>query len=1728
MVLAATSVPVVTASLASAAEAADGGGVSGEIALGGGAAAEVDERKGTLRSSFPLVSLGGRAGLDASLTMTYDQSLASAGVDLHGLGAGWSVGIPSVRTEGGTVVYPASGGAFETDTASGTGLKRYPLKDLTFTVKKGTLPERAGVDPADRVYEYTLAYDDGRTDYFSGAGDLIARADRFGNETVFLWEKNRAGESLHRPVAVIGTYGQRADLTPTAKGMTVVSPRRSDGTRPEMRLKVDGGRLASVTDPAGQITAFAYTPAPDGAAPGSGELLSKVTTPVGAVTEVSYQAPRGAVAVDTVKTVDKDGKEIAAQRTFRLGVDGERDYTGYPNHHQNGPDGLFDSGDTAYTYTTELSDGVSLVRSTYNNLHLLKKRETFLLADGGKRVALRSQAMDYTGEKDGRAPDPADLPANYAKPARAQITYTGADGKTRTTAETAVFDDHGRQTERTDVTGAKTVMEYGAFGQLVKSVTTGADGTVAVTENTLTPDGRTVAATKDLTGGKGETPKARTVTRFETDGHGELAQKTVVWAEGARPDGDEGPEKGTETYQRTVDAKAGTKTLKVTTPAGTISQVTDLATGQTVAERDLAGRTTLREFDAAGRMVKETAPGGLVTTAVHTPAVTTVTGPDGHITVQKRDMLGRVVEEADNVADDGTKTDRPDARILKKTAYSDNGRTATVTDGPGRVTVVTNDLQGRPVKTVAPNGMTELTAYDDAAHTKTTATLPAGESDLAKARVTSVEKYDDADRQIAASVTYADRTPVPASSRAFDGLGRLKETLSGDVATTPSYGAGGIPESATLTPRSKDFPGPETTAKTRADLTGVPVVKTLDQGAGDRAGTTVKRDAAGRVVEEKDADSKITSTVYNERGEVAKTTGPDGAVTTHTYDDATGRVTETATVSKDGKQSEKRAYSYDQATGRVTGVYDPADKPGTLISYRYSFTGGVTEVAYPDGKKTGQGFDRHGRLTSATDITGATTHYTYNKDGTLKQAVQKTPDGKTTLAEVAYTYDGLGRVVRVERGNKSVTVYGFNDAGQITSDKTTRADGSVITEAAYGYDSHGNLTNRTDTRPETSQDTPATSQGEGADGGRGGKNSGGAAGAEAGGASGGLGREGHSAVKNATTSTAYRYDAYNRLTHSTLKDADGKPLVETVYTLNTSGDVVKTEATRYEGGQTKKTVTEYTMDAGGLLTTVTTDEDEKTQTWDDAGNLLTSHNGTVWTYNTRNQPRTATTPDGTVTAYTYWADGTRKDTTTTSPDGATTRTGFYYTPGGTITNDTHTAAEGSSDGGDPVTASYLSAATREARTLTAGTDSKSSGTAAGAGYLLHDRHGSTTALATTDQSAAVTAAWNYDDYGQHTTTTGTPLPTGAATGTRSSTAAATAAGAAAVNPFTYSGEHTDTRLGTQYLKNRTYDTAQGRFTTRDTAPLHNRYQYADANPVTNTDPTGRTAVLDKIVSGVMIGVTILAAIVTVAITAVTAGWGAALGTALAGAVLDTASAAVETAALATGSNQWDSPLSIAAYTLGAVGSVTGALAPAVGAGIGKTVKRVKGSEIISDTHTNSKTSARNGGSERPTVDPVSAIPERGAEKTGSAATISKSDRPKSNTSTSETIGQQPPPQQTKEITGNVYIGLGGKIERMNVELDFGPGLYASFTDGPAGVGPKTYRPKSLPENLMGHFQIDGDGAIWHVREGERSALSIPISGVTDQARKMGYRAISVGHEGDMMFVALFDDVLIPS
>ncbi|MGW2207416.1 RHS repeat domain-containing protein [Streptomyces sp. NPDC001774] len=1002
-------------------------------------------------------------------------------------------------------------------------------------------------------------------------------------------------------------------------------------------------------------------------------------------------------------------------------------------------------------------------------------------------------------------------------------------------------------------------------------------------------------------GKKGQELTARTVTTSEHDGHGEVTSTATAWAEGARPEGDAGPEQVTETRTVEVDTGKHTRTDTVTTPAGTATEVTDLATGQVIATTDTAGRTAKTEYDAAGRPVKQTAPDGLVTTTAYTPTSTTVAGPDGHVTVETTDLLGRVVKQTDNIRD-GKITDDPAARVLQSVEYSRDGLSATVTDGAGRTTTTTNDVLGRPVKTVAPNGMTQLTAYSDAAtaqtSTKTTAVLPAGESDPGKAVAVTTETFDSAERPVASASSFADKTPTTPTSQVFDGLGRVKESMSGDVTTTPSYdGPGGTQRMATLTPQNPGaFPGTKVTAGTRDDLTGAPTVKTLTPGQGaegGRSGITVVRDGAGRIVAETDQNGQKTTYTYTPGGQVRESVSPSGVKTAFTYEEKTGRVTEVAVTSADGKSTEKTGYTYAPRTGRVTGVFDPDDKAGTLISYSYDADGNVTKVAYPDGKTVRQAFGNHGQRTSLTDITGAKTVYTYNGDGTLKEAVQRegvTEDGPVK-ASIAYTYDGLGRITEAVRGSEGggkgvTTAYAYTGASQIRTEKTSRPDGTVITKADYTYDSHGNLTHRTDTRPGIT-----TEDGDGG--------SGGAVGPM---------------VK---TSTGYRYDAYNRLLGSETKDEAGTLLSSAAYTINVSGDVTRTDTAGPDG---KKTTTSHTIDPAGRLTAVTTGSKTTAQTWDSEGNLLTDHQGSVYTYNTRNQPVTVTTKGGTTTRYTYWADGTRA-TTTDGDDGGTTR--FHYTPDGDIANDTYTTSDGGAGASQSITASYLLGATREARTLTG--EDAAGAAATGGGYLLHDRHGSTTALTTAD--GTVNAAWHYTDYGQAAGHTGTAVAS-----------SATGRGPGA-NPFTYAGEYTNPETGTQYLKTRTYDPATKRFTTRDPASLHNRYQAFDTNPIMRVDPAGHAAIEDWVAFGITAAFTLAAIIATILAPPA----GPAIVIAIAGYFAETAGLALQTVALADASAKFLSPkardgIFWAGFGAGIAGALTGigaAAATRFGAGIAR-------------------------------------------------------------------------------------------------------------------------------------------------------------------------------------------------
>ncbi|MER7960099.1 RHS repeat-associated core domain-containing protein [Streptomyces sp. NPDC096030] len=1532
VVMAVTAVPVITAATAAAASvaAAAQAGLSGTVAIGGGASGGIHEQSGAFTAALPLMALPGRGSTGLELALAYSQAAAAAGADRHGLGAGIGLGKAFIDPgDGGTLHTASGGGSYPLRPGStGTGLQRYLLKDLALRDAPGTLPEREGLEDLPRDYRWVLTYDDGRKNFFSPGGDLIAEQDVFGHQTAYVWEVR---DGQHRLEKAVDAFGQAVAFDYSREDqVTVTSPVRSDGKQPQVVLHLDAGRLTEVTYPEDQTVRLAWDHTPEGQ---PGRLLTRVEAPTGAVTRIGYDSPHGFPIASSLKVTDREGKNLTAERTFRLGTEGEHgghDFTGRGQYES--ADALFDSADEDYRYVTELSDGQSAVRSVYNSLHLLKER-TATLNVQGEQKPVRTQELQYEGEReDGQTPPPASgLPANYGKPVRAAVTvHDPATGKSRSATETARFDEHGRETERTDVTGAVTATVYdrtaleavleggdpgggelaAGYGLPVRVTVTGADGTQRVTENTLTADRRSIAGTTEsVKNGGEEKPSARIVTAFRVDGQGELTGRTVTWAGGAEPGGVQGPDEVSESYETAVDTGARIRTDTVKGAAGTSSQVTDLVTGQVIRTTDASGRTAETGYDLAGRPVTQKVPGGpqgegLVTTTSYTPLTTTFTSPgqDGkqHVTVEERDLLGRVVRQTDNVRE-GELTGDAAARTLQAVAFEDEGRTAKVTDQAGRVTVTTSDSLGRPVRTTAPSGMTQLRVYADAAtgdtSSVTTLTLPAGETDPARAVVTGTDTSDNSERPVASSVSFADGTVQPGTSQAYDGLGRAAGAVSQDVAVTPAYGPAGAPDTTVLTPQNTDaFPGGKVTATSPRDLTGAPVVKTLTPGqeGEGRSGTTLIRDAAGRTLEERRPDGTKTAFAYTPGGQVKETVSPSGIRTAYQHDETTGQVLQATVTAQDGKASEETGYTYDPHTGALTAVFDPDDRAGTLISYTYDADGHVTEVAYPDGKTVRQDYGDSGLLEKTTDTAGMATFYTYNPDGTLSRAVQHERDdtGSPVKASVAYTYDGLGRITRTDRGNGAVTETEFTGAHQIKREKTT-LDGKTVTEASYTYDSHSNLTQRTDTRPA----------------------------AGAGGTPGGP----------VTTTTRYTYDAYNRLTGSEITGADGKPLTTTRYELNVSGDVTRTETTPHTGDQAGQTeITDNGIDASGRLTARTTTSGGKKaghkQVFDTDGRLTAAHDGTVWSYDLHGRPAAHTAPDGSTTAYTYWADGTRATVTETpagadgeGADSSGQRTArFYYSPGGTLLNDTHTtASSGAADaadgagGQDATTASYLLAGARHARTLSGPGAEQAAAT--GAGYLIADRHGNTTALTT--GSGKVSQAWQYTDYGQAAGYGGTPSP-GALAGGQSAVPAG-----AARQPFTFAGEYTGPH-GTQYLKTRLYDTVTGRFTTPDPAPQHNRYQGMGANPVTSIDPDGTTEIPDW--GGYLImGVTMAAALITTLYTLYTAGFTAPFAVALIGAALDFASAALDTAAMATGRTRIDDPLNIAAITVGAAGILTG-------------------------------------------------------------------------------------------------------------------------------------------------------------------------------------------------------------
>ena len=247
---------------------------------------------------------------------------------------------------------------------------------------------------------------------------------------------------------------------------------------------------------------------------------------------------------------------------------------------------------------------------------------------------------------------------------------------------------------------------------------------------------------------------------------------------------------------------------------------------------------------------------------------------------------------------------------------------------------------------------------------------------------------------------------------------------------------------------------------------------------------------------------------------------------------------------------------------------------------------------------------------------------------------------------------------------------------------------------------------------------------------------------------------------------------------------------------NVSNRILKTE----NGAET-----EYVYNALNQLVS----DSETTYEYDLHGNLIRvigSAQSALYEYNSENKLVRATVQNGvlvTEESYTYDYQGNRTSKTTHRSDGVTEYV-KYLNDNSSLTN---VLAEIDENG----TAKCV---------YTIGADLVSQERDGKVSVYLYDGHGSVVGLA--NESGKVTDTYAYDAFGNLLKSTGSTK-----------------------NCYRYCGEQFDETTGLYYLRARYMDTSTGRFISQDSyagsisdpVSLH-KYLYANANPVTYSDPSG--------------------------------------------------------------------------------------------------------------------------------------------------------------------------------------------------------------------------------------------------------------------------------------------------
>lgn len=875
-----------------------------------------------------------------------------------------------------------------------------------------------------------------------GHGRPEKAIDAEGNETSYTYD------ALGNRTSMVDANGNHFDYLYTARNMMAETRLRDweddggdeDHTVLQSYAYDMGGRLVRHTDSMGRSLVYEYYGDdlvksitlkdfhnPDGTTrdiviesntfDGAGNVLTERTSGGALLTEYTYDA------VGRVKSEVTDPAGLARRTTYTYDLAGNVDTVASSGAPSNvpWPTGvtpetvryLYDNAGNAEKEIVQNGTETSTTVYAYDQRGLVKSR-----TEPGGHVT------DYTYDEIGRsvsalAPQVRTESNGAAPVASRPTTWTG-------------YDTFGAVTESVDALGNTNRTTYDRLGRVRTSsapsyTAPGSDTTVAPTvSNTYDPLGNVTESTDPL--GR--------VTKYTYDRQNRLMAKDVPVGTG------DARAQWKYTYTRTG------KILSATDPNGARAETTydDLdrpVTSTRIERKPLpAAFTTRNEYDDAGNVVKQTAPGGGVSTFTY-------------------DALGQLLRMTDA------------GGVVDQFGYDMSGREVRRTDGLGRTSAKVYDAMGRLLQDTdldAAGSQLRKVAYGyDEAGNLTSSTDPLGR--------TTTYAYD-ALRRLTGQTEPVSDTKSITTSFGYDALGnRTRYTDGRGNSTIYTTNTLGLPESV-IEPATERDPAPGDRTWTSGYNAMGQVEKLTAPGGVVR---TREYDRAGQLVRETGTGAEVATPEktfgYDQAGRLTRATSPEGD-DVYEYDDrglllrASGPSGEaTYEYNNDGQLTSRTdaagTASFGYARQQLTSATDPLT--GAAQNYRYDGAGAVKQIDYGAGQRRTFAYDDLGRLDSDTvsasgGTTIASTDYGYDSDDHLKS---KTTTGVADAGENTYGYDDAGRLTSWTGPDGTTTGYEWDDSGNRirNGDKTSTFDerNRLLSDGDYTYDHtpRGTLATRT-------------------------------------------------------------------------------------------------------------------------------------------------------------------------------------------------------------------------------------------------------------------------------------------------------------------------------------------------------------------------------------------------------------------------------------------------------------------------------------------------------------------------------------------------------------------------------------------------------------------------------------------------------------------------------------------